>query len=132
MPGLNKVMIIGNLGRDPEMRYTQGGVPVTNFSVAVTRSWNGPDGDKREETEWFNIVTWRNLAESCSQYLNKGSRVYVEGRLQTRSWESEDGKKNFRTEVQAFEVQFLTPRNVEGANGAPPGDGDIDPDDIPF
>jgi len=81
--GLNKVMIIGNLGRDPEMRYTPNGTPVTSFSVAVGRSWTTPDGERKEATEWFNVVSWRDLAEICNQYLRKGGRVYIEGSLQT-------------------------------------------------
>ncbi len=129
---LNKVMIIGNLGRDPEMRYTPSGVPTTSFSVAASRSWTTQEGDRREETEWFNVVTWRRLAEMCSQYLQKGRKVYVEGRLQTRSWENQEGQKRYRTEVQAFEVQFLDPRGAGASDGAPPDDGDVGPDDIPF
>jgi single-strand DNA-binding protein len=84
--GLNKVMIIGQLGRDPEMRYTPSGRPVTSFSVASSRSWVTSDGNRREETEWFNVVTWGGLAEICKQYLRKGLTVYIEGRLQTRGW----------------------------------------------
>ena len=108
--GLNKVMIIGRLGRDPEMRYTPNGRPVTAFSVAVNRSWTAGDGDKREETEWFNVVAWGNLAEICNQYLRKGSRVYVEGRLQTRSWDDPDGQRHSRTEVVANEMMILDSR----------------------
>jgi single-strand DNA-binding protein len=85
--GLNKVMIIGHLGRDPEMRYTPSGRPVTTFTVAVSRAWNTADGERRTETEWFNIVAWGNLAEICKQYLYKGQQVYIDGRLQTRRWE---------------------------------------------
>jgi single-strand DNA-binding protein len=129
---LNKVMIIGNLGRDPEMRYTPSGVPTTSFSVAASRSWTTPEGDRREETEWFNVVTWRRLAEMCSQYLQKGRKVYVEGRLQTRSWEDQQGQKRYRTEVQAREVQFLDSRGSGEYDGPPAGDGDVSPDDIPF
>ncbi|MBM2849807.1 MAG: ssb, partial [Anaerolineales bacterium] len=81
--GVNKVMIIGRLGRDPEMRYTPSGRPVTSFSIGTTRSWNTPDGERREETDWFNVVAWGGLAEVCKQYLTKGQQVYVEGRLQT-------------------------------------------------
>src|ERR671939_344533 len=95
---LNKVMIIGNLGRDPEMRYTPSGSPVTNFSVAVTRRWNSPDGESREETEWFNVTCWNKLAEIANQYLSKGRQVYIEGRLRTRSWEDQQtGEKKYRT-----------------------------------
>jgi single-strand DNA-binding protein len=107
MAGLNKVMIIGNLGQDPEMRYTANGNAVTTFTVACNRSYGSPDGERREETEWFNVVTWNKLAETCSQYLQKGRRAYVEGRLQTRSWEGQDGQKKYRTEVIANTVLFL-------------------------
>ncbi len=108
--GLNKVMLIGRLGRDPEMRYTPTGKPVTSFSVATNRTWVTADGERREATEWFNVVTWRELAEICHQYLGKGSKVYIEGRLQTRSWESQDGQKHYRTEVVADEMIILDQR----------------------
>ena len=90
--GLNKVQIIGHLGKEPEMRYTPSGKPVTTFTVAVSRSWNTLDGERHNETEWFNVVAWGNLAEICNQYLTKGQQVYIEGRLQTRGWEDEQGK----------------------------------------
>lgn len=105
--GLNKVMIIGNLGRDPEMRYTPSGKPVTSFSVAVSRSFAKPEGERTDVTDWFNVVAWGRLAEICSQYLTKGSMVYVEGRLETRSWEGDNGQKHFRTEVVASDVNIL-------------------------
>ena len=108
--GLNRVMIIGNLGRDPEMRYTPNGKPVTSFSVAVSRSWTKPEGERTETTDWFNVVAWGRLAEICSQYLSKGSMVYVEGRLETRSWEGENGQKHFRTEIVAGDVNILDRR----------------------
>lgn len=108
--GLNKVMVIGNIGRDPEMRYTPSGKPVTSFSLASSRSWIAPDGERREETEWFNVVAWGNLAEICNQKLFKSQQVYVEGRLQTRSWEDERGQRHFRTEVVASEMIILGPR----------------------
>lgn len=117
--GLNKVMIIGNLGRDPEMRYTPSGKPVTSFSVAVSRSWVKPEGDRTETTDWFNIVAWGRLAEICSQYLTKGSMVYVEGRLETRSWEAENGQKHYRTEVVASDVNILERRGRAGEESAP-------------
>jgi len=120
--GLNKVLIIGNLGRDPEMRYTPSGKPVTSFSVAVSRGWTTSAGEKREATEWFNIVAWGALAEICNQYLRKGSRVYVEGRLQTRSWDDPDGQRHSRTEVVANEMMILD--NRSGA--AEPEDYDLD------
>lgn len=105
--GLNKVMVIGNVGRDPEMRYIPSGKPVTSFSVATTRSWTNSEGERREETEWFNVVAWGNLAEICKQHLRRGQQVYVEGRLQTRSWEDHEGKKRFRTELVANEMILL-------------------------
>lgn len=110
--GLNKVLLIGNLGSDPEMRYTPSGRPVTSFSLATPRSWTSADGERREETEWFNVVTWGSLAEICKQYLTEGQQVYIEGRLQTRGWEDETGKKHFRTEVVANEMIMLGSRRV--------------------
>jgi single-strand DNA-binding protein len=131
MRGLNKVMIIGQLGRDPEMRYTPSGRPVTSFSVATTRSWVSSDGDRREETEWFNVVAWGNLAEICKQYLHKGQPAYVEGRLQTRGWEDQEGKKHFRTELVASEVIMLGDRRGEtGEEGAP--EDQPSEDEFPF
>jgi single-strand DNA-binding protein len=105
--GLNKVMIIGRLGRDPEMRYTPNGRAVTTFSVATSRTWTTSDGERHEETEWFNVVAWGNLAEVCNQHLAKGRQVYMEGRLQTRSWEDSEGKRHFRTEIVAREMVLL-------------------------
>jgi len=134
MAGLNKVMIIGNLGADPEMRYTADGAAVTNFNVAASRRYTGSDGERKEETEWFRVVAFRKLAELCSQYLQKGRRVYIEGRLQTRSWEGQDGQKRFTTEVIAQDVQFLDSR----PGGAPRSDDqqdapmDLEPEDVPF
>lgn len=105
--GLNKVLLIGNLGRDPEMRYTPNGRAVTSFSLATSRSWLTSNGERREATEWFNVVAWGNLAEICSQYLQRGSKVYVEGRLQTRRWENAEGQPCYRTEVVANEMIIL-------------------------
>lgn len=114
--GLNKVMVIGNMGRDPELRYTPSGKPVASFSLASSRSWIAPDGERREETEWFNVVAWGGLAEICSQKLFKSQQVYVEGRLQTRSWEDERGQRHFRTEVIANEMIILGPREKSNPN----------------
>jgi single-strand DNA-binding protein len=108
--GLNKVMIIGHLGRDPEMRYTPAGRPVTTFSVATSRSWSTGEGERREETEWFNVVAWGSLAEICNQHLRKGQQVYIEGRLQTRRWDDQEGKKHFATELVAQEMIILGDR----------------------
>jgi single-strand DNA-binding protein len=100
-------MIIGHLGRDPEMRYTPSGKPVTTFSVATSRTWHSADGERHEDTEWFNVVAWGGLAEICNQHLHKGMRVYVEGRLQTRRWEDAEGNKHFTTELVAKEMIML-------------------------
>jgi len=108
--GLNKVMIIGRLGRDPEMRYTPSGRPVTTFSIATSRTWNTSDGERRAETEWFNVVAWGNLAEICKQYLVKGQQVYIEGRLQTRHWEDGEGTKHSTTVIVANEMIMLGDR----------------------
>jgi single-strand DNA-binding protein len=131
---LNKVMIIGNVGRDPEMRFTANGSAVTTFSVAANRRYAKQDGEWAEETEWFNIVTWNQLAERCSQNIQKGSRVYVEGRLQTRSWDGQDGQRHYRTEVIANTVSSQDRRQASGvAVGAGEDDSSIiDPDDLPF
>jgi len=131
---LNKVMLIGNVGKDPEMRYTQTGNPVTTFSVAANRRWTTPEGDTREETEWFNVVTWNKLAETANQYLNKGRKVYIEGRLKTRSWEGQDGQKHYRTEVIASTMLLLDSRPKASALPEETFAVDelVDPDDIPF
>ncbi|RME70768.1 MAG: single-stranded DNA-binding protein [Chloroflexi bacterium] len=121
--GLNKVMVIGNMGRDPELRYTASGKPVASFSLAASRSWVAPDGERREETEWFNVVAWGNLAEICSKKLSKSQQVYIEGRLQTRSWEDENGQRHFRTEVVANEMIILGPRKRSSSD-------DMDDDDL--
>lgn len=108
--GLNKVQIIGRIGRDPEMRYTPSGRPVTTFSVGVSRSWNTSDGERRSEIEWFNVVAWSNLAEICHQYLVKDRLVYIEGRLQTRRWEDQEGHKHSAMEIVANEMIMLDNR----------------------
>ena len=113
--GLNKVMIIGHLGRDPEMRYTPSGKPVTTITLATSRSWNTVDGERHSETEWFNIVAWGNLAEICKQYLNKGQQIYVEGRLQSRRWDDKDGNKHSSVEVVANEMMMLGDRRDSGS-----------------
>jgi len=110
-------MVIGNIGRDPEMRYTPSGKPVTSFSLASSRTWTAPDGERREETEWFNVVAWGNLAEICNQILSKSQQVYIEGRLQTRNWEDENGQRHFRTEVVASEMIVLGSRTKDRDKG---------------
>jgi len=136
--GLNKVMVIGHLGRDPEMRYTPSGRPVTTFTVAVSRTWNTADGERRSETEWFNIVAWGNLAEICKQYLHKGQQVYIEGRLQTRQWEDKEGQKHKNVEVVANEMMMLGDRRENNKASENSNDEDdlsepmADDDEFPF
>ena len=136
--GLNKVMLIGHLGRDPEMRFTPSGRPVTSFSVATSRNWTTAEGERRTETEWFNIVAWGSLAEICNQYLKKGQQVYIEGRLQTRRWEDEEGNKRSATEVVAREMIMLSEKRDkpegETDNGAESPEGFLegDEEDFPF
>ncbi len=105
--GLNKVMIIGNVGRDPDLRYTPNGTPVATFSVAVGRQWTTSSGERREATEWFNVVAWRELAEICGQLLAKGRLVYVEGSQQTRTWDDASGQRHYRVELVAEELTVL-------------------------
>lgn len=127
--GLNKVMIIGYLGREPELRYTPSGRPVASFSVATSRTWTSSEGERREETEWFNVVAWGNLAEICKSHLTKGQQVYVEGRLQTRGWEDENGTKHYRTELVANEMILLGERR---ASAGDIGEDAVSDDDYPF
>jgi len=140
---LNKVMLIGNVGRAPEMRFTPSGVPTTSFSVATERRVKSPEGDWSSTADWHNIVTWEKLAERMNELLTKGSKVYIEGRIQTRSWQAQDGTKQFRTEIVANDVKLLTPRNNrEGGsmNGVPagmhddmgPGQDSDSAEDLPF
>ena len=144
MASVNKAILIGNLGRDPELRYTPSGQPVANFTLATNERWRDKEGNNQERTEWHRIVVWGKTAENCAQYLQKGRSAYVEGRLQTREWEDRDGKKRYTTEVVAQNVTFLGGRGEGGSQGGPPpgppsepssgppsgpsGDGD----DIPF
>jgi len=115
---LNRCMIIGNLGRDPEMRYTPGGQAVTQFSVATNRNYRDPQGEWQSETEWFRVVVWAEQAERVAEYLRKGHKVYVEGRIQTRQWEDQSGNKRYTTELIANRVQSLERRDRE--DGPPP------------
>ena len=130
---LNKVMIIGNLGRDPEMRYTPSGQAVTQFTVAVNRNYKGQDGNWQEETEWFRIVAWAQLGERAAEHLRKGMKVYVEGRLQTRQWEDQQGQKRYTTELIANQVTNLERRPREEGEGsfAPPLPTDARPASSP-
>ncbi len=148
---LNKCMIIGNLGRDPEMRYTPSGQAVTQFTVAVNRNYRDNQGEWQEETEWFRVVAWGPLAERTAENLRKGRKVYVEGRIQTRQWEDQSGQKRYTTELIAQTVTALDPRPRDeaadpglpepvaagrpsrgGGDGQPGGDYADDLDDLPF
>lgn len=147
---VNKVILLGRLGQDPELKYTPGGSPVCNFSVATTESWTDKSGQKQEKTEWHRIVVWGKLAELCNQYLAKGRQCFLEGRLQTRSWDDKDGNKRYTTEILANTVQFIggpsannertTGNNVDTsyAQAAPAqeyqvsNDAHFAADDIPF
>lgn len=137
MASLNKIMLIGNVGKDPEMRFTPNGVPVASFSLATSRTFGVTDGERRQETEWFTVIAWRKQAESCNQFLTKGQKVYVEGRLHSRTWEGQDGQKRFVNEVIADRVLFLDKRAVaplpseEAAPSESPEDM-IEPEDLPF
>lgn len=135
MASLNRVMLIGNVGSDPEMRFTPNGNPVTSFRVATNRVYTTSDGERKQETEWFTIVAWRKQAESCNQYLTKGQRVYVEGSLRTRSWEGQDGQKKTRVEVIANRVLFLdkpTSAALPSEESAVEISDEVEPEDLPF
>ncbi|MBJ6761322.1 single-stranded DNA-binding protein [Myxococcaceae bacterium JPH2] len=115
--GVNKVILIGNLGADPEVRFTPGGQAVANFRIATSESWNDKNGQKQERTEWHRIVVWGKLAELCGEYLKKGRQCYVEGRLQTREWTDKENRKNYTTEVVATSVTFLGGRDAGDGMG---------------
>ncbi len=147
MASVNKVILIGNLGADPELRYTSGGTPVADLRIATNRKFKDRDGKWQDDTEWHRVVVWGKQGETCKEYLAKGRQVYIEGRLQTRQWEDRDGNKRSTTEVVADTVQFLSGRGGGGGGGGggydepPPPDeryvpagpgGGADDDDIPF
>ena len=139
MASVNKVILVGNLGRDPEIRYTQQGTAVANFSLATTDRFKNRGGEMQERTEWHRIVAWDKLAEICGQYLAKGRQVYIEGRLQTREWEDKDGNKRSTTEIVAQTMQMLGRREGQGGGAGPssagsPSEpmGDAPDDEIPF
>ncbi len=121
---LNKVMLIGNLGKDPEIRYTQSGAAVATFNVATTENWKDKDGQKQESTEWHRVVAWAKLAETCGEYLHKGSKVYIEGKLQTRKWQDQNGNDKFTTEIVAREMKMLSPRGGAGDDSYGAGGGE--------
>ncbi len=126
MAGLNKIMVIGNLGTDPEMRYTPNGNPVTSFRLATNRTYTPSDGERREETEWFTVEAWNQLAELCNQYLQKGRRVFAEGRLKSDTWTGTDEQPRFRNKIIANQVLFLD----RGEPTEPGAEGTI-PDEVP-
>ncbi|MFC2056054.1 single-stranded DNA-binding protein [Chloroflexota bacterium] len=147
MVSVNRIIIIGNLGSEPEMRFTPNGRPVTSFSVATNRRYTTSDGERREETEWFTVVTWSRLAEQCNQFLTKGRLVYVEGRLRTHTWEGQDGQRRYRNEIVADRVSFLDRQAVaplpeekgeKGEEGEAEekvetsGIDELEPEDLPF
>jgi single-strand DNA-binding protein len=107
---LNKAILIGNLGADPEIRYTQSGTQVATFRIATTERWKGQDGQMQESTEWHRIVAYKRLAEICGEYLNKGSKIYIEGKIQTRKWQDQNGNDKYTTEIIAREMKMLSPR----------------------
>jgi single-strand DNA-binding protein len=127
--GLNRVMLIGNVGADPETRFTPSGLQVTSFRMAVNRRWTTREGEEREATEWFSVKAWRRLADICQQYVSKGRQVYVEGRLESSSWEDSEGQQRHRVEVVAREVILL---GRSEAVAVPRREDDIDVDEIPF
>ncbi len=142
MAGLNKAILIGNLGRDPEVRYTPGGLAVANFTIATSESWSNKNGEKETRTEWHRIVAFGKLGEICGEYLSKGKQVYIEGRIQTREWDDKEGVKRYTTEIVASQMLMLGAREGQGSGGTyadSPSSGYKDTpnsmpkdDDIPF
>ena len=136
--GVNKVILVGNLGRDPEIRSTASGTTQATFSVATSERWDDKDsGEKREKTEWHKVVAWRRLAEICGHYLKKGSQVYIEGKLQTRKWTDQDNNERYTTEIIAQNLQILSSSGQQGGgqnfpDSLPEEPSDIPADDIPF
>lgn len=140
---INKVILIGRLGKDPEMRFTPSGKAVTNFTMATNEVWIDQNSEKQERTEWHRVVTWGKLAENCAKLLSKGKQIYIEGRIQTRQWDDKDGNKRYTTEIVANTMQLLTPLDSQGTRNRDtsedPGYGDAESvpsspefDDIPF
>jgi single-strand DNA-binding protein len=136
---VNKVILIGNLGKDPEVRYTQAGAAIANFNVATTETWKKQDGSKEELTEWHRVVAFGRLGEICGEYLSKGSKVYIEGRLQTRKWENKEGVTQYTTEIVAREMKMLSPRGSSGGSSQDQGQysdqsfpEQVMGDDVPF
>jgi single-strand DNA-binding protein len=149
MLGVNKVILMGNLGKDPELRYTPSGQATASFSLATTEKWTDKNGQRQERTEWHNIVTWAKTAELANQYLKKGSPVYIEGRISYRSWDDKDGNKKYRTEIVANQINFLSggaggpqkesyggqetaPRSGHTAEPLPQEQGPVAEEELPF
>ena len=146
MAGVNKVILVGNLGKDPEVRHLENGASVANFSIATSETYKDKNGNRQEQTEWHNVVLWRGLAQIAEKYLRKGSQIYVEGKLRTRSWQDKDGNTRYTTEVVGDQMTMLGGRSSGGGNEAPApttaneptqnsGSADIssdDADDLPF
>ncbi|MFH1699842.1 MAG: single-stranded DNA-binding protein [Candidatus Zixiibacteriota bacterium] len=138
MASVNKAILIGNLGADPELRYTSSGQAVVNFNIATTEKWKDKDGQMQESTEWHRIILWKRQAEIAKEYLKKGSPVYIEGRIQTRNYEDKDGIKRYITEIVGQRMQFLGSRGAVSENDpsepppAPPANMDSEDDDLPF
>lgn len=125
---VNKVILIGRLGADPELKYTPSGAPVANFNIATNEAWKDKDGNWQDHTEWHRIVMWHQLAERVNEYVKKGHRIYIEGRLRTRSWEDKDGNKRYTTEVVAQTMQYLESKDSSGSGSSlapPPSDEDM-------
>lgn len=139
---INKAIIVGNLGSDPEIKYTQAGTPVANFSVATTERWRDKEGQQQESTEWHRIVAWNKVAEICGEYLHKGSRVYIEGSIKTRKWQDQNGNDKYTTEIVAKEMKMLDRKSDShsdaaggdsgGSNSGYQGGGGSVGEDIPF
>ena len=139
MASVNKVILVGNLGSDPEVRYSPSGTAIANFSLATTEQWTNKDGGKEEKTEWHRIVAFNRLGEICGEYLHKGKQVYIEGKLQTRAWEDKEGNKRYTTEIVAFIMQMLGPKGRDNDTAGrmserPPVEEplSIPDDEIPF
>ncbi|HEY7849477.1 MAG TPA: single-stranded DNA-binding protein [Ktedonobacterales bacterium] len=130
---MNKIMLIGNLGRDPELNYTPSGTAITKFSLAVSRRWRDKQsGEKRDETTWFNIVAWNQLAETCNQYLHKGSKVYIEGRMTSHKYTDKDGNERVGWDVNASEMEMLDPKGQDQGSSSGSGYDDMTADEVPF
>ncbi len=128
--GLNKAILIGNLGRDPEVRYTPGGLAVANFSMATSETWTNKEGEKETRTEWHRIVAWGKLGEICGEYLSKGKQIYIEGRIQNREWEDKEGNKRYTTEITASQMLMLGSRESAGESRPSPS-SDMDSPNLP-